>query len=51
MENEQSVDVSEFLGEMEAGGVKPNRATYQHLIGNDSVLDTDLIGSVFTGIC
>jgi len=33
VENEQSVDVSEFLGEMEAGGVKPNRATYQHLIG------------------
>jgi len=33
LENEQSIDVFGFLGEMEQSGVPANRVTYQHLIG------------------
>lgn len=33
LENENSIDVSAFLAEMEAEDVHPNRASYQHLVG------------------
>ena len=33
LENGSSVSASEFLGDMEAAGISPNRVTFQHLVG------------------